>query len=105
MANEKDPERNRLSARLLRTAKVGSNLSGAGLSFAANSIFGGDESDEKAARALASALGKTKGPLMKVAQMLSTIPDFLPAEYAAELSQLQAQAAVRQAPHARRAWA
>ncbi|WP_084418095.1 ABC1 kinase family protein [Henriciella litoralis] len=92
MANEKDPERNRLSARLLRTAKVGSNLSGAGLSFAANSIFGGDESDEKIARALASALGKTKGPLMKVAQMLSTIPDFLPAEYAAELSQLQAQA-------------
>ena len=90
--DEKDPERNRLSARLLRTARVGSNLSGAGLSFAANRVFGGDESDERIAKALASALGRTKGPLMKVAQMLSTIPDFLPAEYAAELSQLQAEA-------------
>ena len=28
---------------------------------------------------------------MKVAQMVSTIPDFLPPEYAAELSQLQAK--------------
>ncbi len=91
-ADEKDPERNRLSARIARTAKVGSNLSGAGLSFAANRMFGGDDSDERNAKALAAALGKTKGPLMKVAQMLSTIPDFLPAEYAAELSQLQAQA-------------
>lgn len=92
MTDERDPERNRLSARLARTAKVGGNLSGAGLTFAANRFFGGDESDERNAKALAAALGKTKGPLMKVAQMLSTIPDFLPAEYAAELSQLQAQA-------------
>ncbi|MEM5516663.1 AarF/ABC1/UbiB kinase family protein [Henriciella sp. AS95] len=92
MSDERDPERNRLTARIARTAKVGTNLSSAGLSFAANRMFGGDDSDEKVAKALASALGKTKGPLMKVAQMLSTIPDFLPAEYAAELSQLQAQA-------------
>ena len=75
-----------------RTAQVGSNLSGAGVAFAANRFFGGDEGDERTARALASALGKTKGPLMKVAQILSTIPDFLPQEYADELSQLQAQA-------------
>ncbi|WP_084397877.1 ABC1 kinase family protein [Henriciella aquimarina] len=92
MADNQDPERNRLSARLRRTARVGGNLSGAGLSFAANRFFGGDEREEKTARALATALGKTKGPLMKVAQLLSTIPDFLPAEYAEELSQLQAQA-------------
>ncbi|MEL6245561.1 MAG: AarF/ABC1/UbiB kinase family protein [Pseudomonadota bacterium] len=87
-----DPERNRFSGRVARTAKVGANLSGAGLTFAANAMFGGDKSDERIARALAEALGKTKGPLMKVAQMLSTIPDFLPAEYAAELATLQAQA-------------
>ncbi len=87
-----DPERNRLSGRLARTARVGANLSGAGLTFAANAMFGGDKGDERIARSLAEALGKTKGPLMKVAQMLSTIPDFLPAEYAAELAQLQAQA-------------
>lgn len=92
MADDKDKERNRFSARLRRTAQVGSNLSGAGVAFAANRFFGGDEGDERTARALASALGKTKGPLMKVAQILSTIPDFLPQEYADELSQLQAQA-------------
>lgn len=87
-----DPERNRLTGRLARSARVGANLSGAGLSFAANTMFGGGQGDERIARALADALGKTKGPLMKVAQMLSTIPDFLPAEYARQLSALQAQA-------------
>lgn len=87
-----DPERNRLTGRLARTAKVGANLSGAGLAFAAQSIFGGDKGDERIAKALAAALGKSKGPLMKVAQLMSTIPDLLPAEYAAEFSQLQAEA-------------
>lgn len=85
-----DPERNRFSARLGRATKVGTNLTGAALQLGANRVFGG--SDDKVAAALASALGNTKGPLMKVAQMLSTIPDFLPPEYAQELSQLQAHA-------------
>ena len=92
MTEDRDPERNRFSARLMRTAQVGGNLSGAGLSFAANRLFGGDDSQNRNAKALAAALGKTKGPLMKVAQILSTIPDFLPSEYADELSQLQAHA-------------
>ncbi len=87
-----DPERNRLSGRLARTARVGANLSGAGLTYAAQSIFGGDKGDEKVARAMAAALGRSKGPLMKVAQLVSTIPDLLPPEYAAEFSQLQAEA-------------
>lgn len=98
----KDPERNRLSARLGRTMKVGTNLSGAGLTFAANAMFGGEKGDERIAKALAAALGKSKGPLMKVAQMVSTIPDFLPAEYAEELSQLQAQAPAMGWPFVRR---
>jgi predicted unusual protein kinase regulating ubiquinone biosynthesis (AarF/ABC1/UbiB family) len=37
-------------------------------------------------------LGGLKGPMMKVAQFLTTIPDALPEEYARELSQLQANA-------------
>ena len=41
---------------------------------------------------LAAALGGLKGPIMKVAQLLATIPDALPAEYAAELTKLQSQA-------------
>ncbi|MCR9080179.1 MAG: AarF/ABC1/UbiB kinase family protein [Hyphomonadaceae bacterium] len=98
----RDPERNRLSARLGRTMKVGTNLSGAGLTFAANAMFGGEKGDERIAKALAAALGKSKGPLMKVAQMVSTVPDFLPPEYAEELSQLQAQAPAMGWPFVRR---
>lgn len=44
------------------------------------------------ARALATALGSMKGPMMKVAQFLTTVPDALPADYAAELIRLQSQA-------------
>jgi predicted unusual protein kinase regulating ubiquinone biosynthesis (AarF/ABC1/UbiB family) len=44
------------------------------------------------ALALAAALGGLKGPIMKVAQMLATIPDALPPEYANELIKLQSQA-------------
>src|SRR5262245_47899639 len=41
---------------------------------------------------LASALGGLKGPIMKVAQMMATIPDLLPVEYANELTKLQSEA-------------
>ena len=41
---------------------------------------------------LAAALGGLKGPIMKVAQLMATIPDALPAEYAAELMKLQSEA-------------
>ncbi len=55
--------------------------------------FLGFKSDKAAhAEDLKSILGGLKGPLMKVAQFLSTIPDALPDEYAAELAQLQANA-------------
>ena len=36
---------------------------------------------------LTTILGGLKGPLMKVAQFLSTVPDALPPEYADELAQ------------------
>ena len=37
-------------------------------------------------------LGGLKGPIMKVAQLMSTIPDALPPEYAAELQQAAGEA-------------
>ena len=46
----------------------------------------------KNAAELAAALGGLKGPIMKVAQLLATIPDALPPEYIAELTKLQSQA-------------
>ncbi|MGD9508946.1 MAG: AarF/ABC1/UbiB kinase family protein, partial [Geminicoccaceae bacterium] len=48
--------------------------------------------DGSNAAELKEALGGLKGPLMKVAQLIATIPDALPAEYAAELAQLQSNA-------------
>jgi len=47
-------------------------------------------------------LGGLKGPLMKVAQFLSTVPDALPAEYAAQLAELQANAPAMGWPFVRR---
>ncbi|MFC7735891.1 ABC1 kinase family protein [Roseomonas sp. GCM10028921] len=49
---------------------------------------------DKAAHAedLKSILGGLKGPLMKVAQFLSTVPNALPEEYAQQLASLQANA-------------
>ena len=51
---------------------------------------------------LREALGGLKGPLMKVAQLIATIPDALPAEYAAELAQLQSNAPPMGKPFVRR---
>ncbi|MFY0099899.1 AarF/UbiB family protein, partial [Acinetobacter baumannii] len=41
---------------------------------------------------LTRALGGLKGPIMKVAQLLATIPEVLPPEYANELQKLQSEA-------------
>ncbi|MBV8133023.1 MAG: AarF/ABC1/UbiB kinase family protein [Alphaproteobacteria bacterium] len=51
---------------------------------------------------LRAALGGIKGPLMKVAQLLATIPDGLPREYVHELAQLQANAPAMGWPFVRR---
>ena len=55
-------------------------------------VFGIKTDRASHAEDLRAVLGGLKGPLMKVAQFLSTIPDALPAEYAAELAHLQANA-------------
>ncbi|HEX9170466.1 MAG TPA: AarF/UbiB family protein [Roseiarcus sp.] len=85
-----DDEANRLSARATRYARLGVSAGALAARVGVNRLRGGDRATD--AKALASALGSMKGPLMKVAQMLSTIPDVLPADFAAELMQLQSQA-------------
>ncbi len=57
---------------------------------------------ERHAADLKAALGGIKGPLMKVAQLLATIPDALPQEYVNELIQLQADAPAMGWPFVRR---
>src|SRR5580658_1710177 len=87
-----DPERNRLSGRVARFARVGAGLSGAAATFGANALIGGGDLEARNARALKAALGQLKGPLMKIAQMATTVPDLLPPEFAQELAQLQTNA-------------
>ena len=87
-----DDEANRLSARAARYFSVGSNVGAVAAKVAGQRLFGMTSDDSKNAAELAKALGGLKGPIMKVAQLLSTIPEALPAEYAAELGQLQSQA-------------
>jgi predicted unusual protein kinase regulating ubiquinone biosynthesis (AarF/ABC1/UbiB family) len=57
---------------------------------------------EKHAGELTAALGGLKGPLMKVAQLMATIPDALPDEYVQELKQLQSDAPSMGWPFVRR---
>lgn len=87
-----DAEQNRLSGRLTRYARVGANVGGVAARVAASRLFNRTGDDATNARALTEALGGLKGPIMKVAQLLATIPDAVPAEYAAELQRLQSEA-------------
>jgi predicted unusual protein kinase regulating ubiquinone biosynthesis (AarF/ABC1/UbiB family) len=52
--------------------------------------FGGDRARE--AEALKEALGTLRGPLVKFAQLIASLPDLLPPEYARELAELQSNA-------------
>src|ERR687885_1107672 len=92
MPPETDREANRFSARAARYARVGANVGGIAARIAGARLFGLEGQDATNATALASALGGLKGPIMKVAQLLATIPDLVPPEYAAELQKLQSQA-------------
>src|SRR5580693_2945428 len=87
-----DREANRFSARAARYARVGANMGGVAARFAGARFLGLELDRGKSAIELALALGGLKGPIMKVAQLLATIPDALPAEYAAELTKLQSEA-------------
>jgi len=87
-----DGERNRVSARLSRYARVGVGLGGVAARMAGARLFSADPTDRGNALALTKALGGLKGPLMKVAQLMATIPDALPPEYATELATLQSNA-------------
>ena len=87
-----DQERNRLTRRLTRYARVSANVGGVAARMAGARLFGRDLSDAKNAADLAGMLGGLKGPLMKIAQMIATVPDLLPPEFASELQKLQSAA-------------
>ena len=78
--------------RFKRYAKVTSAMGGLAARLAGEKYLGIKINREQHAADLRAALGGLKGPLMKVAQILATIPDAIPKEYVNELSHLQADA-------------
>ncbi|MGI4950343.1 MAG: ABC1 kinase family protein [Janthinobacterium lividum] len=81
-----------LFGEIKRFARTSGAVGGIAARVAGNKVFGLKTDKAAHAEDLKAVLGNLKGPLMKVAQILSTVPDVLPAEYAAELAQLQANA-------------
>ena len=90
--SESDAEQSNPIGRLKRYANVTSAVGGLAARVAGERYLGIKIDRENHAKALGEVLGDLKGPLMKVAQILSTIPDALPQEYREELSKLQADA-------------
>ena len=73
-----------------RIFKVGANVGSFLAKTATKNIFG--INNNNIPQELTEILGNLKGPIMKVAQILATIPEALPKEYAQQLSKLQAEA-------------
>jgi predicted unusual protein kinase regulating ubiquinone biosynthesis (AarF/ABC1/UbiB family) len=93
---------NSLTGRVRRYAKVSTAMGGLAARLAGERYLGLNLDRGRHAAELKSVLGGIKGPLMKVAQLLATIPDALPKEYVQELVQLQANAPAMGWPFVRR---
>lgn len=91
-----------LGGRLRRYARVGSEVGMLAAQLAGARVFGRKLDRERHSADVKAALGGLKGPLMKAAQILATIPDALPREYAEELRQLQSNAPPMGWPFVRR---
>lgn len=76
-------------SRMAQTAFYGSS---AALKFGTASLFGQDVDHDKQAAWLLATLGNLKGPVMKAAQFLATVPGALPKEYADAFVNLQSNA-------------
>lgn len=103
---EKPPKKlkdaNTFGGRMRRYASTTAGLGGFAAKTTVNRMLGRKMDMRAAAQELKAALGGLKGPVMKVAQMLATVPDFLPAEFAEELATLQSNAPAMGWPFVRR---
>src|SRR5918995_2912364 len=86
------PSASSLPGRLARYARIATVLGRFRAGLAGERYLGGSEDAAALARELTAALGRLRGPVVKVAQLLATVPGALPAEYVAELMTLQSHA-------------
>ena len=81
-----------LAGRLKRYAQVTSAMTGLAGRLVGEKYLGVSINRDQHAEDLKNLLGGLKGPLMKVAQFLATVPGALPPEYSDELLELQSNA-------------
>jgi predicted unusual protein kinase regulating ubiquinone biosynthesis (AarF/ABC1/UbiB family) len=96
-----DREAHSILGEMRRMVRTSGAVTGMAARVAGHKLFG-LKSDEKHAEDLKAVLGSLKGPMMKIAQFLSTVPDALPPEIAKELATLQANAPPMGWPFVRR---
>ncbi len=89
--SQKDRE-DGLGRRLTRFARVSAGLSGVAMRGAGRALAGGRTLSAANAADLTQVLGTLRGPVMKVAQFVATVPGVLPPEVAAPLLSLQTNA-------------
>jgi predicted unusual protein kinase regulating ubiquinone biosynthesis (AarF/ABC1/UbiB family) len=85
-------DENSLTGRVKRYGRVSTTMAGLAAKLAGEKMFGLKIDRADHAETLMQSLGSLKGPLMKVGQILSTIPEALPPEYAQAFQQLQSNA-------------
>jgi predicted unusual protein kinase regulating ubiquinone biosynthesis (AarF/ABC1/UbiB family) len=83
---------NSFTARMKRYAQVSTTVGGLLARLMGEKYLGVGIKSEEHSEKLKESLGQLKGPLMKVAQILATVPDMLPPEYAQALQELQSNA-------------
>lgn len=98
----KDENKSSLGKKVARYGKVSTKMAGLAARLAGERYLGVKIEREKHAIQLMESLGNLKGPLMKIGQILATIPDALPPEYATAFQQLQASAPPMNWPFVRR---
>jgi len=85
-------DKDKFSKRANRYVQITGQVGGILTRFGANRFLGLNINKDKHALNLKKDLGEIKGPFMKIAQLLSMIPDAIPKEYANELIKLQSHA-------------
>lgn len=80
------------ATRFKRYAQVGGTLTKVATRMAGNKLLGRETDHARQSQEMSAVMGALKGPLMKVAQFLSTVPDALPEDYTQAFAQLQSQA-------------
>lgn len=102
MKKDSDVQKGKIVQRVKRYGQVSGAVAGLAAKVAGEKVLGLTIDREQHAADLMMRLGNLKGPLMKVGQILATIPEALPPEYAAALQNLQSNAPPMGWPFVRR---